>query len=808
MSSLWIKRASRASLFLSLLAATSVFAAHRLPNFDAVADTPPISQALSARARTAQAASGGVPVQWHERFDVPTFVWFARGASPNVMQTQSVQTSESAARAYLFENASALGLEFGDAANATVAGIHDTHRGAIIVKFQERIDGIEVFRETLNVAMTRDRRLIATSGFLAPSRLAPLRPADLSALATVGRSQSLFPMSPEAALAAALRDLAPEAGPIDEGSLARHPAAAGGLLLDGSRPLQNGVLLRPAHVKQVWFHLPDRLQAAYQVTLDVANATTSDSDMYTYVISAADGRVLFRHNLTAEAEPTPVTYRVWAAADGNHRPYDGPQGFAGFPHPTGTNDGYQAPFTSSNLISLAYGPISTHDRWLPENATATTGNNVDAYADLVTPDGFSAGDVRASTSSANTFDYAYDVTGQPTSSTTQRMASITQLFYTINFLHDWYYDSGFNEAAGNAQDDNFGRGGIGGDRLRGEAQDFSGRNNANMSTPPDGLSPRMQMYLFDGSPARSIQMDAPLGLVGTFGVGLATFGPQQFDLTGTVVRSTPANGCSAISSAVAGNIAFIDRGDCNFTDKAKNAQAAGAIGVIIGNLATSPSPNNFTVMGCPADPCTADEINLIPSMMIQSSIASAFRTQLAKGPAHGTMKREAQTDRDGALDTFVVAHEWTHYQSGRLIGDSNGLNGNQSGGMNEGWSDFGALLLLARPEDASVPSNATFNGVYASGSYVLSGGVNGVGINSAYYYGIRRVPYSTDMIIDPLTYEHIARGVRISGLLRFGFDGSSNDEVHNTGEVATPDEGLHGGIEAPHADRSDFPRRA
>ena len=25
------------------------------------------------------------------------------------------------------------------------------------------------------------------------------------------------------------------------------------------------------------------------------------------------------------------------------------------------------------------------------------------------------------------------------------------MFYTINYLHDWYYDSGFNEAAGNAQ---------------------------------------------------------------------------------------------------------------------------------------------------------------------------------------------------------------------------------------------------------------------------------------------------------------------------------------------------------------------
>jgi L-aminopeptidase/D-esterase-like protein len=42
------------------------------------------------------------------------------------------------------------------------------------------------------------------------------------------------------------------------------------------------------------------------------------------------------------------------------------------------------------------------------------------------------------------------------------MAALTQLFYTNNWLHDAFYDAGFNEAAGNAQQDDFGRGGLGG----------------------------------------------------------------------------------------------------------------------------------------------------------------------------------------------------------------------------------------------------------------------------------------------------------------------------------------------------------
>ena len=43
-------------------------------------------------------------------------------------------------------------------------------------------------------------------------------------------------------------------------------------------------------------------------------------------------------------------------------------------------------------------------------------------------------------------------------------AAIVHLFFLNNWFHDWYYDSGFNEAAGNAQKDNYGRGAPGGAR--------------------------------------------------------------------------------------------------------------------------------------------------------------------------------------------------------------------------------------------------------------------------------------------------------------------------------------------------------
>lgn len=78
------------------------------------------------------------------------------------------------------------------------------------------------------------------------------------------------------------------------------------------------------------------------------------------------------------------------------------------------------------------------------------------------------------------------------------------LFYFNNLEHDYLYSIGFTEALWNFQFDNFGKGGAGGDGIQAEVQDGSGTDNANMGTPDDGASPRMQMYLFtDGGFRRS-----------------------------------------------------------------------------------------------------------------------------------------------------------------------------------------------------------------------------------------------------------------------------------------------------------------
>jgi hypothetical protein len=86
------------------------------------------------------------------------------------------------------------------------------------------------------------------------------------------------------------------------------------------------------------------------------------------------------------------------------------------------------------------------------------------------------------------------------------------MFFIVNRLHDVLYRHGFVEQARNFQLDNFGRGGVGNDRVLAEGQDCSGTNNANFaSTSVDGGTGRMQMYIFTApTPDRDGTMDADI----------------------------------------------------------------------------------------------------------------------------------------------------------------------------------------------------------------------------------------------------------------------------------------------------------
>ncbi len=123
--------------------------------------------------------------------------------------------------------------------------------------------------------------------------------------------------------------------------------------------------------------------------------------------------------------------------------------------------------------------------------TTTQGNNVHAYTDT---DANNAPDPGSSPDGGSNliFDFPIDLTQAPSA---YRPAAVTNLFYWNNRIHDFAYAYGFDEAAGNFQQNNYGNGGAGNDYVQAEAQDGSGTNNANFATPADGSRPRMQMYI-------------------------------------------------------------------------------------------------------------------------------------------------------------------------------------------------------------------------------------------------------------------------------------------------------------------------
>ena len=136
-----------------------------------------------------------------------------------------------------------------------------------------------------------------------------------------------------------------------------------------------------------------------------------------------------------------------------------------------------------------------------------SGNNTDTYLDTDTSNSPDPGGV---TISDGNFVTVVDLTLEPEDPGNQEVA-VQNLFYLCNVIHDKLYRHGFIESTGNFQDDNFGNGGAGGDPVLCEAQDGSGTDNANFSTPSDGSSGRMQMFVWtQTSPKRDGDLDSDI----------------------------------------------------------------------------------------------------------------------------------------------------------------------------------------------------------------------------------------------------------------------------------------------------------
>ena len=458
----------------------------------------------------------------------------------------------------------------------------------------------------------------------------------------------------------------------------------------------------------------------WNIRIDALTGDFIDKNDYTVecIVSETDGNVLHDHfadeEISAPASAALATpeYNVFA-----------------YPH--------EAPsFGSRSLLSAPWDPGASPYGWhdtngaIGEEYNITRGNNAFAYEDAGNNNnpGYSP-----SGGLSFSFDFPFTSGAAPT---TNQDASITNLFYANNRIHDYLYNLGFNEAAGNFQQNNYGNGGLGNDYVKAEAFDGSGSNNANFSTPPDGFSGRMQMYLWTGNST----VCTSLNVSSSTYTGPMTAVTAQFSSTGTATGNlilvndgsgTVTDGCSAIQNNVAGKIVLIDRGLCNLINKAQFAQAAGAIGVLIAN---NTGAGAFVMPGSP-------QIS-IPCVSISQADGVTLKSALQAGVVNVTMTTCIANGIDGSFDNGIIAHEFGHGLSNRLTGGPSQasclVNAEQGG---EGWSDWLSLIMTIEPGDAGTDARGI--GTYAKGQPTTGP-------------GIRRFPYSTNMAINPQTYGNLA----------------------------------------------------
>lgn len=722
----------------TLVAASFLCAADVRATSDVWLDSPRVVSLDDARSLESQRLLQHAYVSSIEpRRGVPSFLWAEQLHTPLARLGLS---ADEAARRYLLAWASAYRLDAETVSRLTVTRVHAVGKGAVVVGFVRETDAVPFFRDELHVVMTADYELVAFSG----------------SLATQTPKTRTFRLGADAALSVAAQSLT-------------------GLVLDASKfPLTRftpggwqrhdgaGLLHSAPRARKVFFDTGDEVVPAWQLELE------TDS-LFSVVVSAVDGRLLSRASLSWDVA---TTYRVFAQGQAPFRTLDSPIGDGALPHPTGVPDGFAPLNLPSALVTLDHGGLSTGDPWRLANDTELSGNNVNAYADLARPDGLDAGDVTVPLSSPNTFDYAYDFASLSDAGVTQHQAAAVQAFFLTNHLHDVFYDLGFDEAAGNAQRSNFGRGGLEGDALNVEVHDFSSalRNNARLTAHLDGEAPVLELGVFDvPRPSTLTAVTADGGLFA--GSPNLVERAAGWNVTGPLAVPVDTDGGFAGCDPFvvdSGVVLLLEPAGCALASRLDAARDAGVSAVVLNGCVGVVDPSLVV---------TCLDVDAGTQLRAVALAGNAVDVTLARPP----MTREL----DSAFDTSVVTHEFTHLVSSRVVGQGAGLINSPGRAIAEGWSDFFALWNALDAADAQRVGNDQWQGTFAIGGYLSQGqGFDGAPL-PGYYFGRRRYPYSSDRTKNPLTFKHVGLNVPLPATsVAPRQDGDPNNaEVHNAGEV-------------------------
>lgn len=628
------------------------------------------------------------------------------------------QTAEEVVRSWMQGHRAETGLTRQDVAEMKVTSSHVDAKGIGYVYMRQQVNGIPVAGAVANFAV-RQGRVVHFGDRL--RRDVALQVNDL-----------MPKVDAEGALRAAARELGLPLGRVrvEQRASARELLFAGNGISKAAIPA--GLIYSPVGGKE--------LRLAWQLEI----RPPGTDHWWCTVVDARTGRVLSKQDRVVHC-----SFPQRASAKGYRAMRDLALPMAVPAAPMPPPDGSSYRVFAFPVESPTYGPqtmvtepadlVASPNGWHDTDGqagaeyTITRGNNVYAGEDINNDDiiGYSPDG-----GATLTFNAAFTPPQDPAD---YLDAAITNLFYTCNVLHDVWYRYGFDEASGNFQETNFFGEGFGSDAIYAQAQDGSGTNNANFSTPPDGSPGAMQMYLWRTSENDTFRVNSPGGVAGTYTIEVAGFGPLLPGEPITADLALVDDGADPVTDAcedpvngaeLAGKIAVVDRGTCTFVSKVQRLEAAGALAVVVVN----------NVGGAPITMGGSDGGDItIPSVMISQADGLVLKEAMAEGPVNGTLQGAGgESMRDSDFDNGIIAHEYGHGVSTRLTGgagNSDCLWNDEQ--MGEGWGDWMGMVLSIQAGDQP----ETPRGV---GNFVQDEGPDGI--------GIRPAPYSTDMGVNPYTY--------------------------------------------------------
>lgn len=326
-------------------------------------------------------------------------------------------------------------LDEDDVAALRLVGRDTAAGGLSLLRFNQTVNGIDVYQGHAQVALNAAGQVVqAGAGDLIPQLRLAAQPA-LSAGEAVAAAFASLGIDPPAA---------PQPLPSADARyfLFRNPAGG------KTNPIRVELSIFPMTAASA--------RLAYRLFLQ-----TGIMRSYEILIDAQDGRLLLRRSLTYAAGQA----RVWKIS-----PLAGGRELVDFPA-----------------------------GWIPPDGVVTTGNNADAWLDTdgdEQPDTQEFPDTRKGRaySPGQVFDFPAPEGAGAADPREFKAAAVTNLFYIVNAAHDYFYDLGFTEQAGNFQNDNFGRGGKGNDAIMAVSQAVT--DNALYVAAPDGMPGFIVMGLF------------------------------------------------------------------------------------------------------------------------------------------------------------------------------------------------------------------------------------------------------------------------------------------------------------------------